>query len=78
MAILRSCGLDAFHAPSRDPDPGAVFFLAAAAPEAIGAAVRGAGTDDEAGHPDRTDRIESLTHHTDRLRRNSTVGREDA
>ncbi|WP_158715880.1 hypothetical protein [Streptomyces sp. NRRL B-24720] len=42
------------------------------------AAVRGARTGDEAGHPDLTDRIDSITHHTDQLRRNATVRRKDA
>ncbi|MFF5277251.1 hypothetical protein [Streptomyces sp. NPDC000133] len=80
MAILRSCGLGAFHAPRPGTRiPGAVFFLAAAAaPAAIDAAVRGARTGDEAGHPGLTDRIDSITHHADQLRRNATVRRKDA
>ncbi|WP_327421298.1 hypothetical protein OG612_32505 [Streptomyces sp. NBC_01527] len=40
--------------------------------------MRGARTGDEAGHPDLTDRIDSITHHTDQLRRNATVRRKDA
>ncbi|MGW6900696.1 hypothetical protein [Streptomyces sp. NBC_01727] len=65
--------------PVPGPGSGAVSFLAAAAaPEAIDAAVRGARTGDEADHPDLTDRIDSITHHTDQLRRNATIRRKDA
>ncbi|MGY5036364.1 hypothetical protein ACWC9U_37380 [Streptomyces sp. 900116325] len=40
--------------------------------------MRGARTGDEAGLPDLTDRIDSITHHTDQLRRNATLRPTDA
>jgi len=53
MAILRSCGLDAFHAPRS----GTRIRARSSSPppqrrRRLDAAVRGARTDDEAGHPD--------------------------